>query len=164
MTILVRARIIKGTLTTGKFNQEKNKTEYGVTCLIRDEAKTKICDIISNEINILEEFNSTEKAELFANLNNKFKKSNNFDSDNFDTVVSFYTQFPVAGDFSVDTDVDDVQSGDTVIIRFVTKFGKTKVFGKNLCYIKMYPNAVKLEQHGKSLIDPFSGMSEEEVL
>ena len=127
------------------------------------ESKTKICDKIANEINASSEFNANEKAELLANLNNKFKKSDNFEPP-FDTVVSFYTGFQVACDFSVDSDVDDVQSGDTVIVKFVTKFGKTQVFGKNLCYVKLYPKAVKLEQHGKALIDTFSGMSEGDLV
>jgi len=163
MTISTRAMIINGTLTAGKFNQKKNKTEYGVTCLIRDESKTKICDMITKEVDSLTEFNVNEKAELLANLNNKFKKSDNFQPP-FDTVVSFYTGFAVATDFSADSDVDDVQSGDTVIVKFVTKFGKTQVFGKNLCYVKMYPKAVKLEQHGKALINTFSGMSEGDLV
>ena len=163
MTISTRAMIINGTLTNGKFNQQKNKTEYGITCLIRDESKTKICDKIANEINASSEFNANEKAELLANLNNKFKKSDNFEPP-FDTVVSFYTGFQVACDFSVDSDVDDVQSGDTVIVKFVTKFGKTQVFGKNLCYVKLYPKAVKLEQHGKALIDTFGGMNEGDLV
>lgn len=162
MTISTRAIIINGTLTAGKINPQKNKTEYGITCLIRDESKNKICDKIANEINASSEFNSAEKAELLANLNNKFKKSD-FEPP-FDTVVSFYTGFTVPCDFSADSDVDDVQSGDTVIIKFTTKFGKTQVFGKNLCYVKLYPKAVKLESHGTPLIDTFSGMSEGDLI
>lgn len=163
MTISTRAMIINGTFTAGKFNQKKNKTEYGVTCLIRDESKTKICDMIAKEVDSLTEFNTNEKADLLGNLVNKFKKSDNF-APPFDTVVSFYTGYAVAGDYSIDPDVDDVQSGDTVIIKFVTKYGKTQVFGKNVCYVKMYPKAVKLEQHGKALIDTFSGMNEGDLV
>ena len=163
MTISTRAMIINGTLTAGKFNQKKNKTEYGVTCLIRDESKTKICDMIAKEVDSLTEFNANEKADLLGNLVNKFKKSENF-APPFDTVVSFYTGYAVVGDYSIDPDVDDVQSGDTVIIKFVVKYGKTQVFGKNVCYVKMYPKAVKLEQHGKALIDTFSGMNEGDLV
>ena len=163
MTISTRAIIISGTMTAGKFNQQKNKTEYGVTCLIRDESKTKICDMTAKEVDSLTEFNANEKADLLGSLVNKFKKSDNFKPP-FDTVVSFYTGFAVPCDFTVDTDVDDVQSGDTVIIKFVTKYGKTQVFGKNVCYVKLYPKAVKLEQHGEPLIDTFGGMNEGDLV
>ena len=150
-------------MTTGKENKQKNKTEYGVTTLIKDDSKVKICDTIAKEIDSLTEFNTNEKADLLSNLVNKFKKSDNFKPP-FDTVVSFYTGFTVPCDFSVDPDVDDVQSGDTVIIKFVTKFGRTQVFGKNVCYVKLYPKAVKLESHGEPLIDTFGGMSEGDLL
>ena len=41
--------------------------------------------------------------------------------DPYKMIVNFYTGYDIATDFSVDSDADDLCSGDTVIVKFTTK-------------------------------------------
>lgn len=164
MTISTRATIISGSVVNKK-KSDNGKEQYGITALITEKSANGIFNKIQEEIKNLSDFSEAEKQELIKSAFGKFKLSNDFPTvDPYKMIVNFYTGYDIPTDFSVDCNVDDVASGDTVIVKFVTKFGKTQVFGKNVCYVKMYPKAVKLEQHGKALIDTFSGMSEGDLV
>ena len=164
MTISTRATIISGSVVNKK-KSDKGKEQYGITALITEKSSNGIFNKMQEEIKNLSDFSESEKQELIKSAFGKFKLSNDFPTvDPYKMIVNFYTGYDIATDFSVDSDVDDLCSGDTVIVKFTTKYGKTTIFGKSLSYCKLYPKAVKLEQHGEELIDTFSGMSEGDLV
>ena len=164
MTISTRATIISGSVVNKK-KSDNGKEQYGITALITEKSSNGIFNKMQEEIKNLSDFSESEKQELIKSALGKFKLSNDFPMvDPYKMIVNFYTGYDIATDFSVDSDVDDLCSGDTVIVKFTTKYGKTTIFGKSLSYCKLYPKAVKLEQHGEELINAFSGMSEGDLV
>lgn len=164
MTISTRATIISGSVVNKK-KSDNGKEQYGITALITEKSSNGIFNKMQEEIKNLSDFSESEKQELIKSALGKFKLSNDFPTvDPYKMIVNFYTGYDIPTDFSVDCDVDDLCSGDTVIVKFTTKYGKTTIFGKSLPYCKLYPKAVKLEQHGDALINTFSGMDEGDLV
>lgn len=164
MTLSTRATIISGSVVNKK-KSDNGKEQYGITALITEKSSSGIFNKIQEEIKNLSDFSESEKQDLIKSALSKFKLSTDFPSvEPYKMIVNFYTGYDIPADFTVDSDVDDLTSGDTVIVKFTTKYGKASVFGKALMYTKLYPKAIKLEKHGEPLINTFGGMDEGDLI